>query len=444
MTTPERLALADDLCAFIAASPSPYHCVETVAGRLIAAGFSAPEDTTAGPGCGIVVRGGTVVAWRAPQRPSAFRIVGAHTDSPNLRIKPQPDTGKAGFRQLGVEVYGGPLLNSWLDRDLGVCGRATVAASGAGPAGGLGAGPAGRTDERLFRIDHPLLRIPQLAIHLDREINDKGLLLNKQQHLAPFWALGSGDPGAAGFAAVVAETLGCAAGDVLAWDAMVHPLEPPRVVGLNDEFVSAPRIDNQLSCWAGTEALLRVAAGGDDVGPGGVAQVLVLFDHEEVGSTSDRGADGAFLGSVLERVAAGSGLDRAAYLEALAASQCVSADCAHATNPNYADRHEPDHQISLNGGPVIKANANLRYATDAATAAVFVEACRRAGVPHQWFVNRTDLACGSTIGPLTAAALGIPTVDVGAPQLAMHSARELCGADDPAYLAAALESFWAG
>jgi aspartyl aminopeptidase len=168
----------------------------------------------------------------------------------------------------------------------------------------------------------------------------------------------------------------------------------------------------------------------------------VLFDHEEVGSASDRGAAGAFLGSVLERVAAACGLDRSAFLAALANSTCVSADGAHATNPNYADRHEPGHTIALNGGPVVKANANLRYATEAPTAARFVDACRRADVPVQWFVNRTDLACGSTIGPLTAASLALPTVDVGAPQLAMHSARELCGSADPALLARALTSFY--
>lgn len=413
-------AQAADLCAFIDASPSPYHCVTTVVDRLVGAGFPEPGGSRFGPGSGIVVRGGTVVAWRAPSQPSSFRLVGAHTDSPNLRIKPQPDTGKAGFRQLGVEVYGGPLLNSWLDRDLGLSGRASIAGGGT----------------RLFRIDRPLLRIPQLAIHLDREINDKGLLLNKQQHMAPFWCLGSGEPGDEAFSSVLAEELTCEPHQISSWDAMVHPLEPARTVGLHGEFVSAPRIDNQLSCWAGTTALAGAAGSSTS------ADVLVLFDHEEVGSTSDRGADSGFLGAVLEQLALGCGLDRAGYLAALASSVCISSDCAHATNPNYVDRHEPDHPIHLNAGPVIKQNANLRYATDAPTAAVFVDACRRADVPFQWFVNRTDLACGSTIGPLTAAALAIPTVDVGAPQLAMHSARELCGANDPGYLAAALAAFW--
>lgn len=431
---------ARDLCAFIDASPSPYHVVATVAARLEAAGFTAASEAgpLPGPGAHYLARGGSLVAWRAPERIDRFRLVGAHTDSPNLRIKPRPDLSRAGCRQLGVEVYGGVLLNSWLDRDLGLSGR-VVTATG---------------DVRLLRIDRPLLRIPQLAIHLDREVNEKGLVLNRQQHLAPLWALrgaggadGAGDGDEAGFVEVIAKELGLAADDVVAWDVMVHPVEPSRLVGLDEELVSAPRIDNQLSCWAATTALAGDAPGtgdGDGIGGGerdGIARVVVLFDHEEVGSTSERGAAGGFLGSVLERVGAACGLDRAGYLGALAASICVSADGAHATNPNYADRHEPGHTIALDGGVVIKANANLRYATEAPTAAVVVAACREAGVPMQWFVNRTDLACGSTIGPLTAAALGIATVDVGAPQLAMHSARELCGSADPAYLAAMLRAY---
>ncbi|MDH4146187.1 MAG: M18 family aminopeptidase [Acidimicrobiia bacterium] len=431
---PAALDAARDLCRFIDASPSPYHCVATAIERLREAGF-APAGSGAAPpapAAGYYAsRGGTLVAWRAPAGFDRFLVVGAHTDSPNLRVKPRPDHGKAGYRQLGVEVYGGALLNSWLDRDLGLCGR--VAVRGRGLA--------------LVRIDRPVLRIPQLAIHLDREINEKGLLLNRQQHLSPFWALASSGDGAEDdptFRAVLAGEVGCASEDVLSWEIMVHPLQASTLGGLADEFVNAPRIDNQLSCWAGVEALCgRARSSGDDDSPAH-AEVLVLFDHEEVGSTSDRGADGAFLASLLERVSAAAGLDRVAHLEALARSHCVSSDCAHATNPNYADRHEPEHTIALNAGPVLKLNANLRYATDAASSAPVVAAAERAGVPLQWFVNRTDLACGSTIGPLTAAALGVATIDVGAPQLAMHSSRELCGSADPAMLRDLLASYWTG
>ena len=417
MRTPD-LAVARDLCAYIAASPSPFHAVEQAGERLVAAGFAEAVDAPDG----FVRRGGSIVAWRRGAGPiEQFRLMGAHTDSPNLRIKPNPDRQSAGFRQLGVEVYGGVLLNSWLDRDLGLSGRASVRRSD-------------RVEEALFRIDRPLLRVPQLAIHLDREVNERGLVLNRQQHLSPLWGMADG----AEFAEVVGDAVGVAPADVLAWDAMCHDLAPPTLAGVSDEFVSAPRIDNQLSCHAAISALTASASP-----PRGVAIGCVLFDHEEVGSMTDRGAAGAFLGNVLERVALASGADRATYLSALSRSLCVSADCAHGTHPNYPERHEPDHWVALNGGPVIKLNTNARYATESTTAAVFLRACEQAAVPTQWFVTRSDLACGSTIGPLTAAQLGIATVDVGVAQLAMHSCRELAGSHDPGWFVAATCAFFA-
>jgi aspartyl aminopeptidase len=413
-------ATTGDLLEFIAASPSPYHAVDTAAARLVSAGFG--EVPAAGPwgdaAPSFVRRGGTLVAWR-PGRPGAgFRLVGAHTDSPNLRLKPHPDRRSVGYRQLGVEVYGGVLLNSWLDRDLGLSGRVTVV-DGAG------------TSERLFRIDRPILRIPQLAIHLDRDVNEKGLVLNRQAHLSPLYGLGTERGGAR---ELLADAVGVAAGHVLAWDAMLHDLCPPTLAGVDDELVSAPRIDNLLSCHAALSAL-EAASSAD------ATQVIALFDHEEVGSTTDRGAGGGFLAAVLERVSATLGLGRVEHLEALAASHCVSADGAHGVNPNYPERHEPDHQIALNGGPVLKVNASARYATDAASAAPFLAACAAVEVPVQWFVTRSDLPCGSTIGPLTAAQLGVPTVDVGVAQLAMHSCREMAGAHDPPRFVAALTAY---
>jgi aspartyl aminopeptidase len=374
-----------------------------------------------------VVRGGSLVAWAtgAHHGPdTGFRIVGAHTDSPNLRVKPHADAGSAGFRQVAVEVYGGALLNSWLDRDLGLSGRVVVRGAG---------GP----EERLLRIDEPLLRIPQLAIHLDREITTKGLLLNPQQHLSPIWGVGDRQPGA--FSAMVGEHLGVAGDDVLAWDLMTHDLVPSTLAGADQVLLSAPRLDNLCSSWAGVEALAHVAAAGEPA----QIPVLVLFDHEEVGSSSDRGADSTLLPAVTERIVLGLGGGREDVLRALAASVCCSADNAHATHPNYPDRHEPGHQIAVNGGPVLKVNSSLRYATDAASAAVFVEACEQAGVPHQRYAHRSDLPCGSTIGPITATRLGIPTFDVGVAQLAMHSARELCGSADPAHYTAAMAAFFA-
>jgi aspartyl aminopeptidase len=426
---PDREALR--LIEFIDASPSPHHAVAAVSSRLHEQGFETVDETEpwpTGPGRYLVIRGASLVAWQVKPGASplaGFRIVGAHTDSPNLRVKPRPDTGSQGCRQLGVEVYGGALLNSWLDRDLGVSGRVSLR-DGRRPA------------VRLFRIDRPLLRIPQLAIHLDRGVNEQGLKLNPQTHLVPLWSLGP--PDEEGFRRFLAKELGVAQDAVLSWDAMLHDLTPSTVLGLDDEFVSAPRIDNLASCHAAVEALVAQL---DDEGASSTAGVPVvcLYDHEEIGSQSAEGADGTMLATVLERVALAAGLDRDELHRCLAASMCVSADGAHATHPNYPERHEPTHPVHIGGGPVLKVNANRRYATDATTAARFELVCSEAGVPLQHFVSRTDLACGSTIGPVTAARLGVPTVDVGIPQLAMHSARELCGAHDPGMFVAALTAF---
>jgi aspartyl aminopeptidase len=383
------------------------------------------------------VRGGSLVAWgnSEPARlAGGFRIIGAHTDSPNLRVKPRPDTGRAGCRQVAVEVYGGALYNSWLDRDLGLSGRVALRPDRPErPSERRSHGPGGA----LVRVDRPLLRIPQLAIHLDRGVNESGVKLNAQQHLVPMWGLGPVAPG--DFADLLAKELGVAAGDVLSWDVMLHDLSPAALLGADEELVSSARLDNLLSCWAATEALLATGPGD---APG--VPVICLFDHEEIGSQSATGAAGTILPVVLERVALAAGLDRDGFLAALAGSLCISSDGAHATHPNYPERHEAGHQIALDGGPVLKINANVRYATDAPGAAHFKLAAERAGVPVQEFVTRTDLPCGSTIGPVTAATLGIPTVDVGVAQLSMHSARELCGAADPVRLAAVLTEVLAG
>lgn len=419
---------AQDLLTYIGAAPSPFHAVAESRRRLADAGFTTldlTEPWPATPGRYLVARGGALVAWEVPEGAGPerrFRIAGAHTDSPNLRIKPHPDTGSAGWQQLAVEVYGGALWNSWLDRDLGLSGRAVVRVDG-------------ELEERLFRCDCPLLRIPQLAIHLDRDVNGQGLKLNPQQHLTPVWGVGPIEPGA--FAAYVAEEVAVEAGDVVAWDAMVHDLTPGTLIGRNHELVSVARLDNLLSCWAGVTALVDLPFAPVDA----PVAVICLFDHEEVGSTSSTGADGALLAQVLERTVTARGGSRDDLLRALAGSVCASADGAHATHPNYPERHEPGHHIAIDGGPVIKVNANQRYATDASGHAVLIDAADRAGVPHQVFVSRNDQPCGSTIGPLTAARLGIATADIGVAQLSMHSARELCGADDAARFVGLLGAF---
>ncbi len=426
-TDTEAQALID----FVDSSPTPFHACAQAALRLTADGFqevseSAPFPTEAG--AHFVVRGGSLVAWdtrgayAAGLGPAAgFRVVGAHTDSPNLRIKPNPDHVKAGWQVLGVEVYGGPLLNSWLDRDLGLAGRVVVRG-------------AGGVEARLFHDRTPLLRVAQLAIHLDREQNE-GLTLNRQQHLEPLWGLG---PGPGDFRGYLGEQVGAVASDILGWDVMTHPLEPSRRLGRRGELIAASRLDNLATSHAGVRALLDAVRSEPALVP-----VLVLFDHEEVGSQSERGAMSTLLPSVIERIVLARGGTRDDYWRALASSVIASGDMAHATHPNYADRHEPMHQVAVNGGPVLKVNANLRYATDALGEAAFRLACEQAGVPMQTFVVRTDLPSGSTVGPVTSALTGATTVDFGAPLLSMHSARELGGADDPALYAAALSAFLA-
>ena len=413
-------ATATGLCEFIDASPSPFHVCATAAARLREAGYTelAETDRWDDPaGRFFTVRSGSLIAWHSPGEMTPFRIVGGHTDSPNLRVKQHPDGAVAGWQVLALQPYGGAWLNSWLDRDLGLSGRISVRDE----RGGL--------DHILVRFDEPLLRVPHLAIHLAEDRNS--VTLNPQRHLNAVWGAGQ-RPRTLGH--WVAERTGVAPGSLLSADLMAHVLEPSRLIGVEADLVSAPRLDNQGTCYAGLEALLGAE-------PGPYIPVLALFDHEEVGSTSDHGAQSDFLTTTLERIVLALGGDRQDFLRLATASMLASGDMAHATHPNYPERHEPGHLIYVNGGPVLKVHPNLRYATDGRTAAAFELACRQAGVPLQRYEHRADLPCGSTIGPMTAARTGIPTVDVGAPQLAMHSARELMGAADvPAY-AAALAAF---
>ncbi|MEV2210769.1 M18 family aminopeptidase [Streptomyces sp. NPDC050997] len=438
MSEPSRFdrGLTDDLMSFLAASPSPYHAVANAAARLEKAGFRQVSETDAWDGTSggkYVLRGGAIVAWYVPEGAAAhtpFRIVGAHTDSPNLRVKPLPDMGAQGWRQVAVEIYGGPLLNTWLDRDLGLAGRLSLR--------------DGST--RLVNIDRPLLRVPQLAIHLDRSVTAEGLKLDKQRHLQPIWGLGN-DVRDGDLIAFLEQENGLGAGEVTGWDLMTHSVEPPAYLGRDNELVAGPRMDNLLSVHAGVSAL--VAVSGNDrasalEGHGPYIPVLAAFDHEESGSQSDTGADGPLLGGVLERsvfARGGSYEDRA---RAFAGTVCLSSDTGHAVHPNYAERHDPTHHPRVNGGPILKVNVNNRYATDGSGRAVFAAACERAGVPFQSFVSNNSMPCGTTIGPITAARHGIHTVDIGVAILSMHSARELCGADDPHLLANALVAFLEG
>lgn len=415
-------ASATGLCNFVDVSPSPFHVCRTVSVQLDDAGFVRLDETDTWPteaGRYYLIRGGSLVAW-STESDGPFRIVGGHTDSPNLRVKQHPDLQSAGWQMVGLEPYGGAWLNSWLDRDLGISGRLSVR-------------DGNTVREVLVKVDEPILRVPQLAIHLSED--RKGVTLDPQRHVNAIWGVGNSPQS---FIAYVAEREGVDPHSVLGWELMTHDLAPSAVVGVESELVSAPRLDNQGTCYAGTQALLAAVDN-----PTAVTPVLALFDHEEVGSMSDRGAFSDLLNTVLERIVLGRGGGREEFLRTMAGSICASGDMAHATHPNYPDRHEPAHRIELGGGPVLKVNQNLRYATDSAGAGAFALACDQAGVPLQRYVHRADLPCGSTIGPITASRTGLSTVDVGAAQLAMHSSRELMGASDVKSYADALAAFLA-
>lgn len=420
---------------FIDAAPGSYHAASEVASRLDAAGFARQDERAtwdASPGGHYIVRGGAVVAWRVPENVDAaavekagFRIVGSHTDSPGLKLKPAGDiTGPGGWHQAAVEVYGGAILPSWLDRELRLAGRVVLA--------------DGR--EHLVRT-RPVLRVPHLAIHLDRNVNN-GLTLDKQQHMQPVFAVGDGAPT---IGEVIADALssdgvgGVSADDILAHDLITVDAQRGEVFGAQDDFLAAGRMDNLSSVFTSLEAFLTAGEGAGDCTD---IPVLAAFDHEEVGSATASGAAGPVLEDVLTRTAASLGADHDGTRAMFARSSCVSADAAHSVHPNFAGKHDAVNRPVMNAGPVLKVNANQRYATDAPTSARWRAACRAAGVPDQVFAGNNDVPCGSTIGPITATRLGIPTVDVGIPLLSMHSAREMAGVRDLEWITDALRTWW--
>lgn len=417
----------EDLADFVNASPSSYHAAEEVARRLEERGFTRLDETEAWPaqagGRFVIVRDGAAIAWVVPSAAVAttpVHVLGAHTDSPGFKLKPRPTTGSRGWLQAAVEVYGGPLLNSWLDRELRLAGRLAL------------------SDGRVvLAATGPLLRLPQLAIHLDRGVNN-GLALDKQVETQPVWGLGA--PESADVLGELAGTAGVDPLEIRGFDVVTADSARGAVFGKDDAFFASGRLDDLASVHAGVVALGEIAAHGD---PQAIA-VLAAFDHEELGSGSRSGAAGPILEDVLERVYAGLGADAVDMHRAYAASWCLSSDVGHSVHPNYAGRHDPVVQPVLGSGPILKINANQRYATDAVGAAAWHRWCDAAGVVTQEFVSNNDVPCGSTIGPITATRLGIRTVDVGIPILSMHSARELAGVSDLHDLAAVAKAFFAG
>jgi aspartyl aminopeptidase len=407
---------------FIQASPSSYHAVAEVARQLAGAGFVALSEVDAwdaGAGSFFVIRDGAIVAWHQsdgadPTTP--YRIVGSHTDSPGFKLKPQPTTASLGWLQAGVEVYGGPLFNSWLDRELEFAGRLAF-----------------RDGATALVRTGPLLRFPQLAVHLDRGVNKDGLKLDPQRHLNPI--VGLGDALHAELVGDLARLADRDGEDVAGYDISVADTQPPAVFGLDDAFFAGGRLDNLSSVHASLAAFLALPASLSST------VVFAAFDHEEVGSDTRSGASGPLLSDILTRISAGTGATESDRLRAYASSWCLSADAGHAVHPNYPEKHDPVNRPVAGAGPILKINANQRYATDALGATEWARSCDAAGVEYQEFVSNNAVPCGSTIGPLTATRLGIRTFDVGIPLLSMHSARELAGASDPENLSKGISGF---
>jgi len=415
------------LLGFLHSSPSPFHATQSLCTALQAAGYQALDERETWQlkpqGRYYVTRNdSSIIAFQlGTQDPvtHGIRMVGAHTDSPCLKVKPQPELASHSYWQLGVEVYGGVLLSPWFDRDLSLAGRVTYKQNQ-------------QLHSCLIDFKQAIATIPSLAIHLNREANT-GWAINAQTELPPILAQLSGAE-SKDFRALLTEQLqrehGISDVDVLDYELCFYDSQPAAVIGLNQDFIAGARLDNLLSCYAGLQALLN----SDDQH----TQVLVCTDHEEVGSNSSCGADGPFLEQVLRRIF----ISEEDFVRCVQNSLLISADNAHGIHPNYADKHDGNHGPLLNQGPVIKVNANQRYATNSETSSFFKLVCQQADVPVQSFVTRSDMGCGSTIGPITAGQLGIQTIDIGVPTFAMHSIRELAGSKDLGYLITALQAFY--
>lgn len=428
------------LLDFIDNSPSPWHAVHSIEAELAAFSRSRTPvwqrlDETAkwtlqpGGRYYVVRDDSSIVIFVQGQKPLAetgFKMIGAHTDSPGLRIKPNPANSTEGLLRLGVEIYGGPILATFADRDLSLAGRISYKDDQGGIA------------NKLIKFDNALLRLPNLAIHMNREVNENGLKLHKQHELPLILATVTQEQlPQPYFTGLLQQQSGIAAERILSWDLNVYDTQKGVFWGAENEFYANSQLDNLASCHAALEALLD-----DTVLNAGGALVCAFFDHEEIGSGSNRGADGSFLSDVLQRIAIASGIDREDYQRALARSFLISADMAHAYQPNFPNAYEPEHKVIVNRGPVIKVNASLRYSSESISEAMFASWCDEAGVPYQKYSHRCDLPCGSTIGPIASAKLGIRAVDVGNPMWAMHSIRESAGVLDHHYMIKVLKRFF--
>ena len=421
------------LLDFIDASPSPWHVIKSVEAQLASFNFKKLDETLSwsleSGGRYYVVRDeSSVIIFVLGQKPlveTGFKMIGAHTDSPGLRIKPNAATGVDGLLRLGVEIYGGPILATFTDRDLSLAGRVNYKDTN------------NNIVSALINFDRPLLRLPNLAIHMNRMVNEDGLKLHKQNELPLILsALAQECLPQTYFSELLQEQSACEAERILSWDLAVYDTQKGAFWGAENEFYANSQLDNLASCHAALQGLLD-----DTVLENEATLVCAFFDHEEIGSESNKGADGSFLGDVLKRISLVTEKNKEDFTRALAKSFMVSADMAHAYQPNFPLAYDPDHKVFVNKGPVIKVNANQRYSTESVSQAMFVDWCEQAGVPYQKYSHRSDLACGSTIGPITSARLGIRSVDVGNPVWAMHSIRESAGVLDHGYMIKVLKKF---
>jgi len=436
------------LIEFIKKSPTPFHAVETMVDILQQHGFKALDEADAwtvdssqpaGESYYVVRNDSSIIAFQLNQAltENGFRMLGAHTDSPCLKVKPNPEIINNSYLQLGVEVYGGALLNPWFDRDLSLAGRVSFL------------NHEGMIEHQLIDLEKAIAIIPSLAIHLDKDANENRKI-DKQKHLPPVLMKLPESPSnadtvapnfkAPDFKVILLNIINVARAQskksakpvekILDYELSFYDVQSPAVIGLHDDFIASARLDNLLSCYTGLMAIIEKGHQQNTL--------LVCNDHEEVGSMSAAGAQGPFLKSVLERLTASD--ENNARM--VANSLMISADNAHGVHPNYADKHDANHGPILNNGPVLKVNANQRYASNSETSAMFKHLCELADVPVQSFVVRSDMACGSTIGPITASEIGVRTVDVGVPTFGMHSIRELAGRWDAFYLYRVFKQFF--
>jgi aspartyl aminopeptidase len=430
----EELDFASDLIDFIHSSPSPFHVVKNLEDLLLSKGFRKLELTdrwslAQGEKCYITRNGSALIAFELGSGDvgeNGFRLIGSHTDSPSFRIKPSPEmVVENSYLRLNTEVYGGPILNTWLDRPLGIAGR--VSLKGQDPL---------HPETKLVHLSKPLLVIPNQSLHMNRQVNE-GMELNKQKDMLPLVACVDKSFEKDGFLArLLAEELGVDAARLVDFDLFLHEYEKGAIVGQNQEFISSTKLDDLAMVHAGLHAFLQSDAGQ-------ATNVLICYDNEEIGSRTKQGAASPLLRTLLERIVNALGLDREDFFRAIYHSLLLSADMGHGLHPNAVDKHDPVNHPVINGGPMIKVAAQQNFTTDSETASVYETLCREAGIPVQRFVSRSDLQGGSTIGPISSSQLDVRSLDVGNPALAMHSIRELGGVLDHWYMRRSFERFYA-